>query len=332
MQIDVTAVVVTCNRHEALERSLAAICRQTCPVRNLILVDNGSDDTIDILKRAVQDTNLTATHLQACSNFGGAGGFYIGMRYAFENTKSQWFWIMDDDCEPNPDALSKLMEVSQQAVPFRHAGFPTTQSQEKKTPVLLASLVLWKDGQIHPRNLVSSVNMLENSKRFVNSMKNGCTPIRTATFVSLAVSRESVADHGYPLPKYFLWGDDTEYSSRLTHMGPGLLVADSQVVHATDDATGLFDAPPDRFWFHVRNSMWTITRAPYLSCIERVILSCKWMSSIIRYLIRKRFSLSACAAVLKGTKQGLFLSSRSPKSLQGDNWRNSIKITEIYNQ
>jgi len=44
-------------------------------------------------------------------NDGGAGGFYEGMKQAYE-PGFNWIWIMDDDCIPTETALEELNKHS----------------------------------------------------------------------------------------------------------------------------------------------------------------------------------------------------------------------------
>ena len=56
--------------------------------------------------------------------------------------------------------------------------------------------------------------------------------IKSATFVSLLINTDAVKSVGLPLDWYFIWGDDTEYTLRLTrYYGPAYFTAQSRVLH-----------------------------------------------------------------------------------------------------
>ena len=59
----------------------------------------------------------------------------------------------------------------------------------------------------------------------------GLMATRQATFVSLLASRDQLLAHGLPLAPMFIWGDDTEYTLRLSRDRPGFVVGDSRAVH-----------------------------------------------------------------------------------------------------
>ena len=69
-------------------------------------------------------------------NTGGAGGFYTGMKWAYEHGADA-IWIMDDDTIPQADALQKLLDgmmcAGNEVAPQDEIGF-------------VSSTVLWTDG------------------------------------------------------------------------------------------------------------------------------------------------------------------------------------------
>jgi dTDP-4-dehydrorhamnose reductase len=56
-------------------------------------------------------------------------------------------------------------------------------------------------------------------------------PVRRATFVSILLPRSIIAKYGLPLAPMFIWGEDSEYTLRITKERPGFFVADSKVLH-----------------------------------------------------------------------------------------------------
>jgi hypothetical protein len=99
----------------------------------------------------------------------------------------------------------------------------------------------------------------------------GCLPIRSASFVSILVDAALCRDRGLPQADYFLWNDDFEFTTRLLRGQAGLLCPASVVVHKT--ATfGSTDADPgQRFFYEVRNKVWTLRARSSLAPAERVL-------------------------------------------------------------
>ncbi|HET6165608.1 MAG TPA: glycosyltransferase, partial [Marmoricola sp.] len=99
----VVAVVVTWNRRELLQESLAAVHGQTHPPAAIVVVDNASDDgTSELLDSAYAgELGLDVVHLRA--NTGGAGGFAVGVERALVH-HPDLVWLLDDDTVPTPTA------------------------------------------------------------------------------------------------------------------------------------------------------------------------------------------------------------------------------------
>ena len=107
----VIAVVVTYNRLELLQRTVACLQGQTRPLDALLVVNNGSTDgTAEWL--ATQDDSL---HVITQTNTGGSGGFHTGIREAFIQEAD---WI-SRTMSPTPASWPR-------AACWRAASSPTT--------------------------------------------------------------------------------------------------------------------------------------------------------------------------------------------------------------
>ena len=118
--ITVAAVVVTRNRPALLKRCLAALDLQTYPASELVVVDNASDEaTRELLAVEVTRRDGSFHSIRLEENTGGAGGFHAGMR-ACLSLPCTHMWLMDDDCEPDSEAVAELIAaaaiVGEQAV------------------------------------------------------------------------------------------------------------------------------------------------------------------------------------------------------------------------
>ena len=103
----VCAVVLTFNRKALLLECLRALLGQTRPVDRVIVVDNASSDGTTKLLRA-EGLLERVEYVRLERNLGGAGGFHRGMEEA-RRGDWDWIWVMDDDAEPRPDALERLL-------------------------------------------------------------------------------------------------------------------------------------------------------------------------------------------------------------------------------
>ncbi len=211
----IAAIVVTYNRLDLLKKSLAAVEAHNRHPDHLIIVDNAStDETADYL--ATREYAFPTTVRTMNENTGGAGGFYAGMRLAYEQGADA-MWIMDDDTAPRPDALGELESALVDATDFYGA-----------MPAYASSMVVWAgDGQACQMNFPTAkwgwVAPLAAGKPY---MTLDCT-----SFVSCLITREAVEACGFPYPEYFIWFDDAEYTYRLSKWRPGIFVPASVADH-----------------------------------------------------------------------------------------------------
>ena len=209
------AVVVTWNRRLLLEQCLQALMSQTRACDRVLVVDNASDDgTAERL--AAWGDRITVLRLDR--NTGGAGGFNAGVRAAVQGGADR-IWLMDDDVLPEPQALERLL-AAEQALAARgvEAAFLCSTV---RTPQGALTNVAEVDGRLNDLGYAAWGEHLDL----------GLMATRQATFVSLLASRDQVLAHGLPLAPMFIWGDDTEYTLRLSKDRPGFVVGDSRAVH-----------------------------------------------------------------------------------------------------
>ena len=297
----VVAVVVTWNRRELLVESLAALRAQTLAPHAIVVVDNASTDgTTELLHREYADLELV--HLSA--NTGGGGGFAAGIERAL-TCEPDLVWLLDDDTVPTPTAAERSV-----------AAWSTYPGER---PAVLASRVIWTDGRDHPMNTPRAKPGASSAERAAAGAV-GCVPVRSASFVSLMCDADVVRERGLPVADYFLWNDDFEYSTRLIRGRVGLAVPDSVVVHKTKTFGSTDVDPGERFFFEVRNKVWTFTRSSGLSPAEKLLYG----GSTLRRWARTFAHSSDRRTLARGLRKGLVAGIGRPRAngvvLTGAGW------------
>lgn len=220
--VKVIALVVTYNRKVLLEECLHALLEQSLPVDKLVVIDNDSTDGTDELFAVGELFDRpTIDYIKLPENTGGAGGFYEGIRHATEQYDYQWLWLMDDDTIVYKDTLQSF-----------NTALGSFEADDREDVSFLASTVFG------PENEPMNVPVLD-SRRSGNgypdwyfNLADGLVKIESATFVSLLINGDAIRKIGYPCKDYFIWGDDTEYTQRLTkYYGPAFLVGSAKVLH-----------------------------------------------------------------------------------------------------
>lgn len=213
----ITAVVVTYNRKALLQECLDSILSQTRKVDSVIVIDNASTDGTDKLFGSGAKYDFPGVDYRKMdSNLGGAGGFYEGIKASYKSN-TDWVWIMDDDTIPTETALQefcKSLEVIED------------------DPSFLASSVFGINKE--PMNVPELDNRRSENgyQDWYKYLDKGILKIENATFVSLLINRKAIEKVGFPYKNLFIWGDDKEYTLRLSrYYGPAYMCGNSIVVH-----------------------------------------------------------------------------------------------------
>lgn len=280
--VNVQAVVVAYNRRDLLKDALDALSVQTRALETIHVVDNASDDGTSEMVGA---TFPHATLHTMPSNTGGAGGFAAGLAYALES-EADLVWLMDDDTVPSPTALEALLEARE-----AYSGPP---------PAAMASRVVWTDGRDHPMNTPRPRPGVSRSD-LARAASVGCVPVRSASFVSLLVAADSVREVGLPEADFFLWNDDFEFSTRLLRHEVGLYCPASVVEHRTKTFGSTDIDPGERFYYEVRNKVWTFTRSDGLAPKEKILYG----GSTVRRWARTFAASGRRGVLLTGLRRGL---------------------------
>ena len=116
MTESVAVVIVTFNRADLLDRMLDGLAAQTRRPDAVIVIDNASTDHTRATLDARIERGDLALHVTTTErNLGGAGGFHIGVRAAYDGGWDR-IWLMDDDVVPDPDCLAVLMATDEACV------------------------------------------------------------------------------------------------------------------------------------------------------------------------------------------------------------------------
>jgi rhamnopyranosyl-N-acetylglucosaminyl-diphospho-decaprenol beta-1,3/1,4-galactofuranosyltransferase len=275
----VCAVVVTYNRKKLLTECLEALENQTRPVDAIYIVDNASTDgtpelllekgyidalpTTELnesLEKTLKKNNITIHYLRMLENTGGAGGFHEGVKNVYRKGYD-WLWLMDDDTVVTKYSLGTLMDKISSLNNVK-IGFASSK-------------VLWNN-EIHLMNL-PLVSPLLGRLPFNFYEDKGILLVKHSSFVSSLINRHAIHDLGFPIKEFFIWGEDTEYTDRITENGYlGLYVPESRVYHKTKENYNIdiYNAKIQDSWkYHlgIRNQLYIAKRHGFLSFLNALL-------------------------------------------------------------
>jgi len=226
----VSAIVVTYNRKKLLIECLEGLLKQTRPIDAIFLIDNFSNDGTpellhskgyinelppeeinkswekefiynnEVLNESIDNNIAKIEHkipiyyVRMNENTGGAGGFHEGVKRSYESNDFDWLWLMDDDIEPENDALQLMLDY-------------------KKISLCIHPQKKYFDGTcVENENFFNPVKA-EKFYLYNRSFKNGkdwCS-ITTGCFEGMLIHKDIVGKIGYPDKRFFIWGDDAIY-------------------------------------------------------------------------------------------------------------------------
>lgn len=214
---NVDCVIVTYNRLTLLKKCIEAVTTQTYKVNKVFVVDNNSSDKTPTFLRNISSQNKHIVPIFLSQNVGGAGGFNEGIKHFILESHSSYAWVMDDDTIPSRTALENMMKKT---------GYTSNLG-------FLCSNVRWIDGHVAQMNIPETVN------NWNESISDGLVELKSTSFVSVLFPRNVVLKCGLPIKDYFIWGDDVEYTRRITqNKFKGFLVTNSKVIHAIKSNIG----------------------------------------------------------------------------------------------
>lgn len=293
----VVAVVVTYNRRELLQTTLAGIAGGTMVPDAVVIVDNASTDGTAAYLRSYAGP-LKTDVVTLNTNVGGAGGFVVGMERAVLDHHADHVWIMDDDTEPQPGALREALDTSE-----------AYEQETGSAPAFVASRVVWTDGRDHPMNGMRPRIGAGEAARSA-AARIGATQIRSASFVSVLLRGAEIRKHGLPIADYFIWNDDLEYTARVSRSGAALATNASVANHHTKVFGDAGADPGPRFYYEVRNKIWVYTRSKALAPWEKVLFT----GASVRNWTRTVAASGNRKVLLKGLFTGLVHGFRPPRA------------------
>jgi len=310
--MNLTAVIVTHNRCQKLQHTLAATLAQ--PFSAIIVVDNASTDGTRAWLAGQHDPRL---HLILSEqNSGGAGGFAQGMIAAL-NYDPDWLVCYDDDAYPAPDALQQ----------FTALDLGNTDSA--------AAAVYYPDGRLcemnrpsynpfwHPRKLLrTALGVFTGRARGAFHVTDSAyqsaeaLPIDSSSFVGFFVRADWVRRLPLPEPGLFIYGDDVLYTLNLTkHGARHRFLPTVRFIH---DCSTFQNArrgyhPLWKAYFTYRNGLLIYRMAAgvwfYPVALLKALL---WLAAVRHYRNKRRYLRLWWQAVRDGIRQDL---SRDPTTL-----------------
>jgi rhamnopyranosyl-N-acetylglucosaminyl-diphospho-decaprenol beta-1,3/1,4-galactofuranosyltransferase len=209
----VTTVILSHNSIDTLIEVIEAVKRQTYPITEIIVVDNGSDDnTQTYLKKHFQDLTL----LLLVENLGVGAGHNYGWQAALKNPKCEFIWSLEHDAIPADNCLAELIQA------YHSQPNPNLVGAILPTPMAEHATIARKGTFIWKKNRFIRIKK-------PNNHGEPC-PSRSLTFNGTLFHAQIVRSVGFLKADFFLAYEDFEYAGRLKQRGLQILAVPSATI------------------------------------------------------------------------------------------------------
>ncbi|MEW5952063.1 MAG: glycosyltransferase [Elusimicrobiota bacterium] len=205
------ATVTYGNRWHLLSQVLYSI-KDNDLVGDIIVVDNGSEEDITSLVKNLKSNKIKV--IKTGKNLGSAGGFYIAIKTAYENSKCDFIFLLDDDNIVEKGCLEDLLNIYMKLGNNKNNCLKAYKYNNK------SEIILSKYS-----NLLDLENSFFNfhfkKKIFIKKYKNKSKIISVngVAYSGFFFHKSILCEIGFPEEKMVLYNDDTEYTLRFKYNG-----------------------------------------------------------------------------------------------------------------
>ncbi len=237
------AIIVLHYKNGHLESCLESLFRLTYEEKEVIVVDNASEDgSLEKVKQRFPQ----CLFIENGKNLGFAGGMNVGIRAALERG-ADWIWLFNNDAVAEGNSLSVLMGAAEGN---RKAGL--------FSPVILDASgrnVWFAKGRVNYLRMRTEHQTVSQA-----SLREASYPSQILTGCALLINRTVIERIGLLDERFFLYYEDADYSLRALKAGfENIVVPGARVYHGEQSRSN-----PDKVYHLVLSGLlFFATHAPW---------------------------------------------------------------------
>jgi GT2 family glycosyltransferase len=224
----VCAVTITYGDRQHLLRPVLLALLKEPPIWKIVVVSNAARWDVQGLAEELAPGRIEV--LEMGSNRGSSAAYAAGIKRACE-LGAEFIWLLDDDNEPQEDALVNLLAASTQLrQEFPKDNVAVVGYRADRNRDLAVNIPLWR---LKPRpssfwgfHVFDVPYKLWRRTPWGRPQPRPSMPemveIKDAPFGGLLFHREVVERHGVPREDFILYCDDSEFTHRITRSGGAL--------------------------------------------------------------------------------------------------------------
>ena len=219
----ICVVLVTFNRKNDLEKTLALYEQQTYAPNTVLVVDNHSNDgTAEMLADwAGQESPIEHRVVTMSENVGGSGGFYAGMEAAMA-LDCDWIFVSDADAMPKLDALARLNDFS--------VKYPELVAQCSALCGVVDAGDHYAVGHRARIHRASPIGMLDRPVP-VEEYEKEYFPVDFFSYIGSCIRKSALEKAGLTRKEFFIYSDDFEHALRVGKQGKMLCIPSVVLCH-----------------------------------------------------------------------------------------------------
>ena len=271
----VTCIIVTYgNRFNFLYKVIAACLREKAD-KILIVDNNSSKESLDEIMGLVASFDEVSV-LRLNENTGSSGGYKAGLELVFDDSESEYIWLLDDDNIPQEGALGCLKDSWSEVVDTDDFKFfcllgdrenrakPQYRSRDRDFMLGRKNSFLSMHIFSLPEKILNRLTgyIFKDTRKISESFNN----VSVASYGGLFFNKEILKLIGFPNDRYFVYSDDHEWTYRITKNNGKIFIVNeckiSDIDYSWDSGKNgfmllpLIDSPSSfRVYYSVRNKV-----------------------------------------------------------------------------
>ncbi len=283
----IVSIVLTWNSADTIEECLNSLDRSSYKTDIIVVDNNSSDKTRDIILKKFPTIKLINTNV----NLGYAGGNNVGIAQAI-NKHAEYIFILNPDAKVHVDCVNQLLKRIQDEKDLAGVS-PKIYHSGSNEIYFAGSLIHWHNGVTTQPGGADRGQF--NSTLYTERL-SGCAMLLSVR----AIKKVGIMDE-----RFFLYYEETDWSISFQKAGFKLgLVVDALVWHKASSSTGGFLSPLYHYYMTRNKLLFIQKRRPLM--LPLVILLSSLNNIYKLTIISKKYGLKKASLIMRAILEGYF--------------------------
>ena len=225
----IAIIIATYNAERFIENCIGSILKQTNEYFEIIVVDNKSfDKTRKLVNNIIESNSNSKIHLlENNKNLGFAKACNIGIKYALSNQDTNYVLLLNQDTVTQDNLLDRLLFWAKK---MGVGAYSTKILFKESNRIWWIGTRIFKLSDLF-KSLKLAVSYHVSKEQEDNYFISEPEELESICGCALFLHRKLVEDVGYLDEKFFMYGEDLDYSLRVKAKGYKLYIVPGTVVY-----------------------------------------------------------------------------------------------------